>query len=1157
MSFVHLHVHSCYSLLDGAIKLNDLVKTAKQMEMPAVALTDHGQMFGSRLFYKAAQAEGIKPIIGVEAYIASGGRKARDPGESRYHLTLLAQNLEGYRNLCRLVSKANIEGFYHRPRMDKELLAQYSEGIIAMSGCLQGEVPHLFLRGREDEATQAARDYAAIFKDNFYLELQENKIPEQNEANKALLNLAERLSLPVVATNDCHYLLKEHHDVHDVLLCIQTAKTVDEENRMRMPTREFYVKSPQEMKAAFHYCPEAIANTLAISEKCNLVFEKPQYAFPAIKLDEGESPDERMARFSREGLEARFSDAEKADKPFPPDQKEAYRQRLEEEIALINKMEFPSYFLIVADFIGWAKKRGIPVGPGRGSAAGSLVAWALLITDVDPIRFGLLFERFLNPERISMPDIDVDFCTDGRDEVIRYVTGAYGGKEQVAQIITFGQMKAKAAIRDVGRALGIAYSEVDKIAKLVPNTLNISLKDALALEPKINEAAAADPRIKQLLDYAQLLENLPRHASTHAAGVVIGDKPLVEHLPLYCDAATEEIDGEKCQVITQFDMKGVEELGLIKFDFLGLKTLTLINQCLIILKERGINLNLAHVDFDDAKTYELLSRADATGVFQLESSGMRKILTKLKPNCIDDLMALVALYRPGPLGSGMVDKFINCKHGREKPDYPLPQLEPILKETHGVILYQEQVMRISQVLANYSLGEADLLRRAMGKKKADEMAQQKSRFMEGVVANKVDAKKAEAVFDLMAKFAEYGFNKSHSAAYAIVAFQTAYLKAHYPVEFMAALFSSEKDNQDKVVRLINESRAAKIEVLPPDVNDSGARFNVVGGAIRFGLGAVKGLGEAAIDSIIEARSEGPFQNLFDFCERIDSQKVNRRVIEALIKCGAFDKSGGATDRSILMAAIDEALEAGARAQRDRRDGQSNMFEMLAASESEGLSIKWPAVPHWRENQRLAYEKEALGFFITGHPLAEYDLEMRVMTSTSCDGAKRKADKSVVRIGGVVAQVQAKTSKTGKRFAYVTLEDLSGSAELLLWSDVYEKSLDFLKPEAVILVVGTVEAGEKGGQANIKVIAKEIMPLSSALEEKVQSIIFKVAKEKINTHLGFFESLKGRYQGTARTYLVIRENGGEAIYKFQETLCPTRQLIEESQQSLGPGSLELR
>ncbi|MDR3037861.1 MAG: DNA polymerase III subunit alpha, partial [Candidatus Adiutrix sp.] len=735
------------------------------------------------------------------------------------------------------------------------------------------------------------------------------------------------------------------------------------------------------------------------------------------------------------------------------------------------------------------------------------------------------------------------------------------------QIITFGQMKARAVIRDVGRALGLEYKEVDRLAKLVPNQLNITLEEALKQEPKLSREAEANPQVAELLKFARLLENLPRNASTHAAGVVIGDKPLMEHLPLYCDPKTEEENGEKTQVVTQFDLKGVESIGLIKFDFLGLKTLTVIDHCLKLLKKRGVELDLQHLEFDDEPTYALLARGDTTGVFQLESSGMREIMVRLRPNRFDDLMALVALYRPGPLESGMVDQFIDGKHGK-RIKYALPQLEPILKETYGVILYQEQVMRISRVLANFSLGGADLLRRAMGKKDAGEMAKQKAEFLEGARAGGIAEKKAEGIFELMAKFANYGFNKSHSAAYAIVAYQTAYLKANYPVEFMAALLSSEKDNQDKVVRLIGEGRAAGLQILPPDINESDDRFTVVEGAVRFGLGAVKGLGSAAIESIIEAREKGgPFADLYDFCERIDTQKVNHRVVESLIKCGAFDRSGGA-DRAVLVLALDEALDTGARRRRDRRDGQTNLFDLLAAGDPEPAVLNWPKAEPWRENVRLAFEKEALGFFITGHPLARFEAELALVTTASIAQVKAGTDdQAKVRLGGVVAALTTKPDKKGKNYAKLTLEDLTGSIEVLVWADTLAKCAAWLRPEEVIVVGGAVEtseagraggAGEKGGQVNVKVIAREIMTLTEAVAARTEAITFKLPRARLDQEtLALLKGVVRDYPGPANVYLHLAEPGGVAVYRLQARLKPCRELVESLRLHLGPGGLELR
>ena len=1153
--FAHLHVHTAYSLLDGAIRIKDLIGRAKEYGMEHLAITDHGNMFGVYKFYKEVKKAGINPIIGVETYVAPRGRRRREQKDPLYHLVLLAKSYKGYQNLCRLISRANLEGFYYRPRTDYELLEEYSEDLIALSACLQGQVSQMILAQREDKAIEAALKYREIFDGRYWFEIQKNYLPEQEIVNQGLIKLSRELGIGLVATNDCHYLDKKDAEAHDVLLCIQTGKTVEDENRMRMTTQEYYFKSPEEMARMFADTPEALSNTLEIANQCHIEFPSDEYHFPEFSLENGEDLAGRMAEDARRGLEKRLADIRRM-RELSPEQEKEYRERLEYEIKIIVQMGFPGYFLIVSDFITWAKDHKIPVGPGRGSAAGSLVAYALKITDIDPLPYGLLFERFLNVERISMPDIDVDFCTDGREDVIRYVAERYGGQDHVAQIITFGQMQARAVIRDVGRALGLPYGEVDRIAKLVPNRLKITLDDALKEEPRLNEAAREDERVARLLDTARRLESLPRHASTHAAGVVIGDRPLVDYLPLYCVSSSDDEDQNKV-VVTQFDMKGVEDIGLIKFDFLGLKTLTLIDNILKLLQARPepVVVDMPALPLDDDEAYDLLGRGDTTGVFQLESSGMREILVKLKPNRFEDIIALVALYRPGPLKSGMVDHFIEAKHGRREVVYELPELEPILKETYGVILYQEQVMQISSLLANYSLGEADLLRRAMGKKIAEVMDKQKGRFMQGARENKLDEKKAAKIFDLMANFAEYGFNKSHSAAYALIAYQTAYLKAKFPVEFMAALLTSEVNNQDKIVRLISECRERDLTVLPPDINQSQVNFNVVGDEIRFGLAAIKGVGQAAIESMIEARVEQPFNDLFDFCERVDLRRVNRRVIEALIKCGAFDSTG--VGRNKMASALDDALERGGRIQKEREQGQTSLFEVMGA-EIEEAPIRWPDVPEWRESIRLNYEKESLGFYITGHPLARYEQELKSLTNTNAEAIKAAPDRTSVRLGGVVVKVQQKLTKKGDRMAFVSLEDLAGIVELLVFPDVFAACQACLEDDQPVLVAGETTVDEKGGVSVTKIRAKEIVPLEAALEKMAKGVRFRVTATGLDKQEIFrLKTIVESHRGSTPARLEINVPGqGKVIIHLESGIRPCRNLMREAREVLGESGVSI-
>ena len=1054
--FAHLHLHTQYSLLDGAIRIEELIRKGLQYQMPAIAITDHGNMFGAVDFYLQCRKAGIKPIIGSELYIAPDSRFSKDSkgiSEAAYHIILLAQNMTGYRNLSYLTSAGYKEGFYYRPRIDRELLKQHSEGLIALSACLKGEVAMQCGRGRMEEAVETARWYSSIFPERYYIEIQENGLPEQDAVNRQLLEIADRLKLPLVATNDCHYLNREDAPSHEVLLCIQTGKTMSDPTHMKFSSDQFYLKTPQEMAEAFHYAPQAISNSIQIAERCNLELPlEKEYFFPHFEPPEGKTHDELLAEQARAGLEERLVTIRLNNPKMTATDEQAYRDRLQLELDCIRQMKFPAYFLIVADFINWAKNRNIPVGPGRGSAAGSLVAYAIRITDLDPLPYNLLFERFLNPERISMPDIDVDFCQDQREEVIRYVVEKYG-RERVCQIITFGTMKAKAVVRDVGRALDMPYSEVDKIAKLVPDDLKMTIQKAIQQEPQLKRLMDEEPKVAQLLETAEKLEGLARHAGTHAAGVVVAPDRLEEFLPVYKDQKTGGIN-------TQYSMKYVEMVGLVKFDFLGLKNLTVIqNAVQMIRKGKDPEFDITRLRDDDKASYDLISDGNTTGIFQLESSGMKEMLTKLKPSCFEDVIAACALYRPGPLGSGMVDDFIARKHGQQEVVYDLPELEPILKDTYGVIVYQEQVMQIARSLAGYSLGQADLLRRAMGKKDDKEMSRQKGLFLEGAAGKGIDLKKAEAIFDLMHKFAEYGFNKSHSAAYALIAYQTAYLKAHYPVEFMAALLSCDMDSTDKVLKNISDCRGQGLSVLPPDINLSDQSFSVSGSSIRFGLGAVKGVGASAVESILEARKEKPFTDLYDFCERVDLRRVNKRVVEALIKCGAFDSVY--RFRAPLMAAIEDAVSSGQRFQEEQASAQVSLFGELHLNDP-GVKMQkaMPKVDEWLDKEKLAFEKEALGFLITGHPLDRYATDIKRL-ATDIANLPNLTDNSQVRICGVVVACKEITTKKGDRMGFVTIEDLTGQVEVTVFADMYAQYSALLKGDDPLLLAGKLEKGEKG------------------------------------------------------------------------------------------------
>ncbi len=1108
--FVHLHVHTEYSLLDGAVRIDRLLKRATEFQMDTVAITDHGTMFGALDFFMKATKAGIKPIIGCECYVAPRSLSDKTPEDNKglSHLILLAKDPEGYRNLCKMVSIAHLKGFYYRPRIDKELLHENHQGLIALTACLNGEIPKLLKTGNTQAADQAALEYLQLFGDeHFYLEVQNNGMEEQEKVNQALLDMSQRLSIPLVASNDCHYLDKDDIKAHDVLLCVQTGKTVHDSERFKFRTDQLYFKSKSEMQAAFSHYPGAIENTAAIAARCHIDFDFNTYHFPTF---ENASDQSEAALFETQVRDGFGRVLEQIKNKNPALDEERYRQRLDYEVSLIKDMGFPGYFLIVADFIRYAKQNNIPVGPGRGSAAGSLVAYALGITNLDPIEHGLIFERFLNPARKSMPDIDVDFCINGREEVFKYVAERYGGGEYVAQIITFGKLKTRAVIRDVGRALDIPLHEVDAIAKMVPDVLNIGLDDALEQEPRLVELAEQKPEVANLISICRVLEGLPRHASTHAAGVVIGDKPLMDYLPLY--------KGKKGEVVTQFDMKCVEKIGLVKFDFLGLRNLTVIQKTLELIKEQG-NLppDIDNLDLDDADTYRLLASGDTTGVFQLESSGMKDLLVRLKPECFDDIIALVALYRPGPMESGMIDDFVKRKHGRKQVEYLLPELEPILKETYGVIVYQEQVMKIAGNLANYSMAEADDLRKAMGKKIQDIMDQHRNRFIDGALANNIPNDKAATIFNLMEKFGGYGFNKSHSAAYALIAYQTAFLKTHFPVEFLAALLTSEMQSTDGVVKFIEECRHHDIEVLPPDINASNVEFTVADGKIRFGLVAVKNVGESAIETIIAMRDNGLFTSLIEFCERVDLRKVNKRVIESLIKAGAFDSTGDY--RSRMMAVLEDATDYGQRVQKEKADPQMGLF---AASSGSPQAINCPLIPQideWGEKQRLSYEKEALGFYISGHPLKQYAHILEKFANSNCLSIKELKDGQAVRIGGTVKAVKTIMTRRGEQMAFVTLEDMQGVVEITVFSSIYAEVREVLFEDNPIIVQATVQKEEKA----VKLLAETIVKMDRAEETWTANIHLNldISHTDREALIKLHDALQ-RHSGSCRAFIHLNE-----------------------------------
>jgi DNA polymerase-3 subunit alpha len=1139
--FVHLHLHTQYSLLDGAIKHTPLFERAKACNMPAVAQTDHGNMFGAVEFYTKARANGVKPILGCEVYMAGRSRFDRDRREREQgeydainHLLLLAMNDEGYQNLIYLVSKAYLEGFYYKPRIDWDLLQQRHQGLICTSGCLSAPIPRAILHGEMDRAWTVAQDFRRLFGDRYYLELQRHGIPQQDTVNAELLKMSVDMDIPVVATNDAHYLQELDHDHHDVLLCIGTAANVSDEKRFRFDGRGFFVKDGDEMRELFHDHPAAVENSLVIADRCDVEIPMGTYHMPEFQVPAGRTLEQVMSEQAWTGLRQKLG--MQPDEPFDKAHHQPYVERMNHELGVIEEMGFAGYFLIVADFINYAKTNGIPVGPGRGSSAGSLVAYGMNITEIDAIEYDIIFERFLNPQRISMPDIDVDFCVRGREQVIRYVAEKYDAPKpegdalegrydgiRVAQIATFGTLQARAAIRDVGRVLGLSFGDVDRIAKLVPETLGISLEQAIAQSPELRARLEADAQVAHLIETARALEGLTRHASKHAAGVVIGTRPLIEMLPLYKDPKSGDI-------LSQYNMNCVEKCGLIKFDFLGLKTLTVMaNAEKLIRHKPGFeDFDVNRIPMDDEPTYDLLCAGDTEGVFQVESSGMTDVVIKVQPRAFKEIIVLVALYRPGPLQSGMVDDFVNRKRGHTKVEYLHPSIADLTEETLGVIIYQDQVLQIAQRMAGYTLGEADLLRRAMGKKKAAVMQEQRARFVDGCVAGGIEKQEAGEVFDLIVEFAGYGFPKAHAAAYAYITYQTAYLKANHPEEFLAAILSIESANHDKLSRHIAHVREKGIEVLPPDVNQSDRDFSVVNGAIRFGFAGVKNVGESGIEAVLQARSseQGPFKSVFDFTSRVDARKVNRRVVETLVKCGAFDSLH--PNRAAVWASLDTALERAAAEQRDRAIGQGSLFGGLSSQDSKDQP-QLPEAPPWSDREQLAHEKELLGFYVTGHPLGAVASELARFTDTSAATTEGKAGR-VVRVGGLLTALRETRTKRGQRMAFATVEDLEGSFELVIFSEPYEQHRSLLLEakdgsEAEGGPTPLVILGELEGGDTPKVLVREIIKLVDCERRLASQLKICVLDSELSRdRLISLRSLLEAHSGDCAVYLHVTMPG---------------------------------
>ncbi len=1151
--FVHLHVHSDYSLLDGACAVKGLAQMAEEYKMPSVAITDHGFMGGSVEFYQTMTSHNIKPILGCEGYISPTNRfdrNSNNPDIRGFHILLLAANNKGYQNLCKLNARAFHEGFYFKPRIDKELLAEHSEGLIALSACLKGEIASAILRNNVKDAKKALGDFLDIFgRENFFLEMMDHGMPEQHQVNRELILLSKEFEVPLVATNDVHYLKQEHADAHELMLCIQTHSTVNDEKRMKLSSKDFYFKSYQEMLEKFRETPEALKNTLMVAERCNVELDFNTSHYPVFELPDGQNDRKHYLReICLDGIKERY-DFDARTGNLTPEQQQII-DRMDMELGVIDNAGYCSYFLVVWDFINYAKReKGIPVGPGRGSGAGSIVAYLTKITGIDPLRYNLLFERFLNPERVSPPDFDIDFCERRRVEVIEYVRDKYG-HESVAQIGTYGTLKTKAVLKDVARVLGHSFAEGDRITKLIGNDPKMTIEKAKEESKELRDLIAAEPWVAEVFKYAEPLEGLNRNMSIHAAGVIIGDQRLDNLVPLAKGASDE--------VITQFPAVPCEELGLLKMDFLGLRTLTIIQDAVEkVKKHRNVELDFEKIPLDDKETYKLLNRGDTVAVFQLESPGMRDLCRRFGVETIEHIIALIAIYRPGPMK--YIPEFISRKMGQTKIEYYHPKMEPILNETYGIMLYQEQIMQAVQELAGFSLGQADILRRAIGKKKVKVMAEQREKFIQGCKeANNIPRETAEKIWEDIATFAGYGFNKSHSAAYAFLAYRTAYLKANYPVELMTAVLSSEINNADKIAFFINECREMDISILPPDVNGSDISFTVAESSIRFGLGAIKGVGSAAAEAIISSREQdGPFKSFNEFCERVGYQ-LNSRMLEHLIRAGAFDSMGN--KRSQLVAVIEPAMSAAAGKAKDRASGQGSLFDMLDDSEQESFSVQLPDIPEFEENDMLKDEKEFLGFYVTGHPLAKHAEIIKTYSSISLKKVSDMPDNQGVRVGGIIKSLQRRVSKkNGNPYAIMLLEDLDGTMECMVYGKVYEEFQEMLEEDLPVFVEAITSKRDESEM--LKLIAGKIIKLEKAKELYSKELHLHVYQGGTKPdELGQLRQICGSSPGPTRLILCVTCSEGEIAFieaGEKHNVLVTDALLHQVQELLGENRYRLK